>query len=415
MKISDSRVYLGGVSAERLAEEFGTPLFVIEENVIRRQYRSILEGIPYRPLTVFYACKANWNVQVMRVLCEEGARLDACSPGDVHLAFAAGYTPDQILYTGYAVGDEELHFILEHNLSLNVDSLSQLARYAKLGGRGKIGIRINTGVQAGFHIHVTSATPASKFGLHLTQLDEAKALATASGLTIAGLHTHLGSDILQKEPFLKALDVLLGAADQFGDLEYIDLGGGLGVPFGPDDQPFNMVTYGQILDERLSAANCRRKRPLTLYMEPGEYLVAECTYLLTRVVDIKPSVVHDDGNTPTFVGTDSSFNHVFATAIYDAYHKIHIADRAVESSGESVHICGNLMQSGDVLAKDRPMPLLHEGDLLVMENCGAYAMCRASRFNARPLPAEVMVKDGQARLARRRETVQDLLANQVQD
>lgn len=415
MKTSNNRVYLGGVSAERLAGEFGTPLFVIEEDIIRRQYRSIFEGIPYRPLTVFYACKANWNVQVMRMLREEGAHLDACSPGDVHLAFTAGYTPDQILYTGYAVSDKELGFILEHNLSLNVDSLSQLTRYAKLGGRGKIGIRINTGVRAGFHIHVTSATPTSKFGLHLTQLDEAKSLAAAHGLTIAGLHTHLGSDILQDEPFLKALDVLLMAAEQFENLEYIDLGGGLGVPFGPDDKPFDMSAYGELLNERLSEWCRQHGRSLTLYMEPGEYMTAQSAYLLTRVVDIKPSVAYGDGKTPTFVGTDSSFNHVFATAIYDAYHKIHIADRATEASGEHVHICGNLMQAGDILARDRPLPVLHEGDLLVMENCGAYAMCRASRFNARPLPAEVMVRDGQARLVRRRETLQSLLANQVLD
>lgn len=413
MQISDNRVYLGGVSAERLAEEFGTPLFVIEEDVIRRQCRSIFEGVPYRPLTVFYACKANWNVQVMRVLREEGARLDACSPGDVHLAFAAGYTTDEILYTGYAVSNEELRFILEHNLSLNVDSLSQLTRYAKLGGRGKIGIRVNTGVQAGFHVHVTSATPSSKFGLHPTQLEEAKNLAAAHGLTIAGLHTHLGSDILQDEPFLKALDVLLTAAERFEGLEYIDLGGGLGVPFAPYDKPFDMAAYGKTLNERLSKWCRQCGQPLALYMEPGEYMVAQSAYLLTRVVDIKPSVPHGDGRTPTFIGTDASFNHVFATAIYDAYHKIHIADRAMETSGERVHICGNLMQAGDVLAKDRLLPPLREGDLLVMENCGAYAMCRASRFNARPLPAEVMVKDGQARLVRQRETLQDLLTNQV--
>ncbi len=346
---------------------------------------------------------------------EEGAHLDACSPGDVHLALAAGYVPDQILYTGYAVSDEELRFILEHGLSLNVDSLSQLARYAKLGGKGKIGIRINTGVRAGFHVHVTSATPASKFGLHLNQLNEAKALAAAHGLTIAGLHTHLGSDILQAEPFLKALDVLLMAAEGFENLEYIDLGGGLGVPFGPDDRPFDLVAYGHTLDERLSEWCGRRGQPLALYLEPGEYLVAESSYLLTRVVDIKPAVVHNAGSTPTFVGTDTSFNHVFATAIYDAYHKILVADRAMEPGSEYVHICGNLMQAGDVLAKDRMMPPLHEGDLLVMANCGAYAMCRASRFNGRPLPAEVVVKDGQAQIVRQRETLRDLLANQVLD
>ena len=159
MFIRDNHVYLGGVSAEDLAKEFGTPLFVIEEDVLRQQYRSIYVCILHRPLVLFYACKANWNTQVMKVFREEGARLDACSPGDVQLALAAGYKPEQILYTGYAVSNEELDLIIAYNVSLNVDSLSQLARYAERGGTGKIGLRVNTGVQAGFHVHVTSATP----------------------------------------------------------------------------------------------------------------------------------------------------------------------------------------------------------------------------------------------------------------
>ncbi len=415
MEIADNQVYLGGISAERLADEFGAPLFVIEEDVIRRQYRTIFEGIPYRPLTVFYACKANWNIQIMRVLSREGALLDACSPGDVHLAFAAGYRPEQIMYTGYAVSDEELDFVLEHGLALNVDSLSQLIRYARRGGKGRVGVRVNTGVQAGFHLHVTSATPASKFGVHINQLDAVRNSASDYGLKIVGLHTHLGSDILQSEPFLRALDILLIAAERFEDLEYIDLGGGLGVPFAPEDQPFDVAAYGQLLNKRLVEWCTQHGRQLSLYLELGEYLVAESTYLLMRVTDIKPAVTVGNANTPIFVGTDASFNHVFATAIYNAYHTMLVANRATEPGGLHVNICGNLMQAGDILAKERLLPALHDGDLLVMTNCGAYAMCRASRFNARPLPAEVMVKDGHARLVRKRETWKDLLTNQILD
>jgi len=415
MQIQDNRVILGGVSTSRLAEEYGTPLYVVEEDSLRRQYRSLWEGIHYRPLRIYYACKANWNVQVMRILRLEGAGVDVCSPGDVRLARAAGYECDQMMYTGYAVSDDELGHIIDLGLSLNVDSLSQLQRYARLGGRGRIGLRVNTGVRAGFHTHVTSAVPSSKFGLHLGQLQDARDLAATNGVQVVGLHTHLGSDILQSAPFLSALDVLLAAAEGFPDIKYLDLGGGVGVPFGPNDRPFDVAAYGQALEERLDAWAQRHERRLALYIEPGEYLVAESAFLLMRVVDIKPSVACGTELTPVFVGTDGSFNYVFATAIYDAYHKVLIADRAADPASERVYICGNLMQAGDILAKDRLMPPLHEGDLLVMANCGAYAMCRAPRFNGRPLPAEVMVADGQSRVARRRETVDDLLANQVVD
>jgi diaminopimelate decarboxylase len=415
MEIRDNKVFLGGISATQLAEDYGTPVFVMEEDVIRNQYRSLSRNVAYRPLVVHYACKANWNVQVMRVLRDEGAELDACSPGDVHLAIAAGYVPDQILYTGYAVSDDELRHTIKYGLLLNVDSLSQITRYAKLGGRGKIGLRINTDVQAGSHVHLSSATTTSKFGLHFSQFEEVSTLASMHNLTIGGLHTHLGSDILKREPFLQALDVLLSAAERFGDVEYVDLGGGLGVPFAQIEHPFDLFVYGQELTRRLEEWCANHSRRLTLRLEPGEFLVSESGCLLTRVVDIKPAAHVGPERSPLFIGTDTSLNHIFGAVFYETYHDILIADRAEEPEGQRVHICGNLMQAGDVLAKDRLLPSLHEGDVLVIQKCGSYAMCRASRFNGRPLPAEVIVKDGQARLARRRESLDDLLINQILD
>jgi diaminopimelate decarboxylase len=415
MYIKNNHIYLSGVTARQIAQEFGTPLFVYEEDIIRRQYRVLFEYIPYRPLIVHYACKANWNVQVMKLLRDEGAHLDACSPGDVRLGLAAGYTPDQILYTGYALSDDELRYLIDKGVRINVDSLSQMARYAQLGGRGKIGIRVNPGIEAGFHAHVTSGVRSSKFGLHPVQFDEARALAEANDLAIAGLHIHLGSDILQFDPFLESLDVLLSFAEQFDALEYVDLGGGLGVPFDPDDEPFDLETYGQRLTERLERWHEENGRRLTLCLEPGEFLVSESGHLLMRVVDVKPPVSLDGEPTPRFAGTDSSYNHVFSAAMYDAYHGILVAGRAEESPSQPVHVCGNLMQSGDVLAKNRMLPPLREGDILVMQNCGTYAMCRATRFNGRPLPAEVMVKEGKSRLIRERESLDDLLAHQVLD
>jgi len=411
LDILDNQVYIGGVSACELADQFGTPLFVIEEDSIRRQYRALRENITHHPLVVHYACKANSNVQVMRVLRDEGAHIHACSPGDVHLALAAGYEPQQVSYTGYAVSEDELRLAITHGLLVQMDSLSQFERYARLGGRGRVGVRLNSGVEAGYHPHFTSGGSTDKFGIHPAQLEEALELATAHGLSIVGLHSNLGSDILEVDPFVDALQVVLELADRCEDLEYVNLGGGLGVPFHPDDEPFDLAGYGRALGDHISRWCDERGRELTLCLEPGEFLVAEAGSLLTSVIDVKPAVQHGDTRSPTFVGTDTSCNHLFGAAVYGAYHHVLVADRAEDPATERVYVCGNVMQTGDILARDRVLPPLQEGDLLVFRTCGAYSMCRASRFNGRPLPAEVMVKDGRSRLIRERETLDDLLSS----
>jgi len=296
---------------------------------------------------------------------------------------------------------------------MQMDSLSQFERYARLGGKGKVGVRLNSGVEAGYHPHFTSGGSTDKFGIHPGQLQEALELAQAYGLSIVGLHSNLGSDILEVEPFVDALQVVLELADRCQDLEYINLGGGLGVPFHPDDEPFDLARYGEALSQHLAHWCGERGRELTLFLEPGEFLVAEAGSLLTRVIDVKPAAQHGETRFPTFVGTDTSSNHLFGAVVYGAYHHVLVADRAEDPATEPVHVCGNVMQTGDILARDRPLPPLEEGDLLVFRTCGAYSMCRASRFNNRPLPAEVMVKDGAARLIRERETVDDLLHGQA--
>jgi diaminopimelate decarboxylase len=400
-------IYLGGVSVACLADEIGTPIFVIDEAAVRARYQEIVSAFPHRPFQVYYACKANGNVALMRVLREEGAALDACSPGDVYLGLAAGFQPSEMLYTGYAVTDDELRMIVERGLRLNVDSSGQLERYAQLGGRGGIGLRLNTGVQAGYHSHVTTGGPTSKFGVRPEDVAALRDRASSLGLMITGLHTHLGSGILRVEPFLDALDVLLDAAVRCPEVTYVDLGGGLGAWYGPLDTPLSTMALGTRLSERLAAWERTHGRSLSLYLEPGEYLVADAISYVVRVHDVKRAL-----GTPTIVGTDGSINHVIAVGIYDAYRPLAVTDRPYGRTAELVTVCGNLMQEGDVLARDRPCPRIEVGDVLLLRLCGAYSMARASQFNARPLPAEVLVAGGQARLVRRHGRLEDLLLNQ---
>lgn len=413
MRIEAGSVYLGGLAAAEIAARFGTPLYVIETGLIQARYEQLVGQIPYRPLRVNYACKANANVQVMRFLRELGAHLDACSPGDLAFGDAAGFQPGEVFYTGCAMSDQELQLVAERGVWFNADSLSQLERYGRLAPGGAVGLRVNCGVLAGFHAHVQSAGQTSKFGLHPGQIAEARALADRFGIRITGLHTHLGSDLFEIRPPIRALDVLIELSDELPDLEFIDVGGGWGVPFVPGDPEFDMAAYGALVTERMAALSERRGRPIVFRVEPGAYLLSDAGVLLTRITELKPPVVLNDTWTPFFAGTDTSYNHCVSIVLYDSYHGILVADRADASANRPYDVVGNLMQAGDVLAKHRPLPDLQVDDLLVILNCGAYAACRAPTFNERPRPAEVLVAHGEARLARRAESVADLLAQQV--
>jgi len=413
VKIAAGQVYIGDIPATELAERFGTPLYALDAEEIARRYRRFVADIAYRPLHVRYAIKANANVGVMRYLRELGAALDACSPGDLAFADAAGFGPDDVFYTGCAISDNELRQVAARGVFFNADSLSQLARYGRYAPGRPVGLRINTGVVAGFHAHVRSGGLSSKFGLHPAQMPEALAIAARHGLRVVALHTHLGSDIFEPAAPLAALDVLVAVAEPLSALTLIDVGGGWGVPFMAGDPEFDMATYGAGVTARLGALSARRGREIAFHVEPGAYLLSDAGVLLTRVTELKPPVLVHSELTPFFAGTDTSYNAAVSTVLYGSYHGLYVADRAEAASTHTYDVVGHLMQAGDVLARGRPLPELREGDLLVMLNCGSYAASRAPQFNERPRPAEVLVQGSQARLVRRAEGVADLLSHQV--
>lgn len=407
-RIKNGQLYIGKMSALTLAKQYGTPLYVYEEDLIRRRYGELRDSITYSPARVYYACKANSNISILKILAQDGAWLDAVSPGEIFLALKAGFSPGRILFTGNNVTDEEMKFAVREGVLVNVDSLSQLERYGKINPNSKISVRINPRIGAGHHPHCITGGIGSKFGIDPAQIPEAKKIVKKYNLKIVGVHMHIGSGILSVEPFINAARVLLKVADQFDDLEFVDFGGGMGIPYSPKERPLDIKKFGKTIGSLFERWTKKYGKNVELAIEPGRYVVGESGILLTRVNTrrIMPYGI--------FIGTDTGFNHMMRTAMYKSYHPIIVANRASRPATEDVEIAGNLCESGDIftrtaVSRKRRLPRIAEGDLLAILNAGAYGFSMSSNYNARPRPAEVLIQSsGKVKLIRKRETLQGL-------
>jgi diaminopimelate decarboxylase len=399
-------LYVGGFRADELAQRFGTPLYVYDLEVVEENYRRLVGSFPYRDLEVLYSCKANNNVDVLRTLRDLGAGLDAVSPWEVLLGVRLGFPKERILFTGSSVSDEEMRFVRELGTLVNVDSLSQLRRYGRMYPGTEVSIRVNPGIGAGHHGYAVTGG-VTKFGVYLDQLGRALDIVREYNLRVVGLHTHIGSGILDPEPYLRAVEVLLDVARRFSSLEFIDAGGGFGVPYRPGERPLDIAYLGSRVSEMVEEFS-RRYGHVRLRVEPGRYLVATAGVLLVRVVDVKE--VEVGGTRRVFVGVDSGMNHLIRPALYGAYHEVVAATKADRPRELVADVVGNVCESGDVLATGVSLPRVEEGDVLAIMNAGAYGYTMSSNYNMRPRPAEVVVRGGEVRLSRRRETFEDLVS-----
>lgn len=367
-------------------------------------------GITWRPLQIYYSCKANPAVAVLRLLRGMGARLDACSPGDLALAAVAGYEDAEIGYVGFSMTDAEIERVARSGALFIADSLSQVRRIGEGSPGRTIGLRVNCDVRAGFHPHVQAGDRRSKFGVQPHQVPEVLALAAGYGLRIAAVHSHIGSDILDVSPHLELLEKLLRTAELLPDVAIVDLGGGWGTPFLDGDHEYDLAAFSRRANDMLQKASERLRRTLTLHVEPGGYLLMDSGVLLTTVTELKPGHPFDDMSPPSFAGVDASYNHVVSAVMYGTQHPITVADEREAPRRDVYDIAGNLMQAGDILGRARRLPELHVGDVLVIGHCGAYTACRTTTFNSRPAPAEVLVDGTDVKVIRRRGVEQDLYA-----
>ncbi len=411
-----NKLLVGKLSCETLSQRYGTPLYVMNEERLRDNVRRILKafGERYDKMRIHYACKANTSLAVLTIVRQEGCMIDAVSPGEVYLALKAGFKADQILFTGSNVKDEDLEFALKTKVRITIDSISAMKRLLALAPTKKppIAIRINPEVGAGHHEHCITGGPLAKFGIWEQQAKEAARIASQGGLEIVGVHMHIGSGILEVEPFLPAITRLMEIAchvqDEAGsELEFIDIGGGLGVPYKPEEEELDLDHFAEeVVRTFLESGKEKGVRGEPhLAIEPGRYLVADSEVLLTTVNTIKVTPHR------TFVGVDAGFNDLIRPAMYGSYHHILNASN-MAGPRVKVDVAGPLCESGDVFARDRILGRPSEGDVLAILDAGAYGYSMSSQYNSRPRPAEVLVLQETADIIRERESLQNLSMGQ---
>lgn len=414
IEIRQDGLYVDGVLVSELAEKFDTPLYVVSEQRIRENYRRLYNALTskYSDSRIYYSAKANSNLSVLKILESEGSYLDAVSPGEVFLALKAGFTPERILFTGTSVRDDELKFLVDSNVTVNIDSRSELRRLLKLITPKLLSVRVNPEVGAGHHNHCITAGKNSKFGIWEEDVVKAYRAAKDAGVKKFGIHMHIGSGILTVEPFIRACEKLLEVAgkvhSQLGiEFEFIDIGGGLGVPYTLGEKELDLESFfteiSNLLKEKIEAY--KLGSPM-LFIEPGRYIVCDVAIILTRVNTVKVTPFKK------FIGIDAGFNTLLRPAMYNSYHHICLANKPGCDGEEVYDVAGPLCESGDLIAKDRKLPKVSEGDLLAIMNAGAYGYSMSSQYNSRPRAAEVLVKDWKYTVIREREAITVLTAGQ---
>lgn len=404
----DGIMMIDGVSAVDIAKEFGTPVYVTEEARVRENYRNIYGAFSrYMDTKIHYACKANTNLAILRILEQEGAGIDAVSIGEVKTCLKAGFTPDRIMYTGVNVSDKELKEVSDLGVMINLDSVSEMERLAEIAPGYPISFRITPGVGSGHGAKVITGTKGAKFGIPLEDVVSTYARAKDLGFDIKGIHAHIGSGGQVVEPFMDMMEVLINIVNELKnlgiDLEFIDMGGGIGVPYKPNEEEMDVGELAMNITDMIMEETDVK----TLIIEPGRYIVCDSTVLLATVNDVK------DAGTKKYVGTDAGFNTLIRPAMYDSYHYVALANKFGKACTDKYDVVGPICESGDYLAHDRVLPDPKEGDIIAIYNAGAYGFSMSSNYNSRPLCAEVLVNDGKAELIREAETVEEQWRHQI--
>jgi diaminopimelate decarboxylase len=390
-----------------LGKEFGTPLYVYHAEKIKEQYEKLTTAFKRSNTIFFYACKALTNINILKYIRELGANIDCSSVNEVKLAIHAGFPPARILYTSNGIAFDEIEEARALGVIINIDSLSNLEKFGKkFGATYPVGIRLRPNIMAGGNLKISTGHDKSKFGIPVDQVDRIVELVQQYKMRITDLQIHTGSEIKDVDVFVKGIEVLFDIVPRFAELEFIDLGGGFKVPYKEGDVETDISHLAQKIEESFANHPNPGGRPLQVWFEPGKFLVSESGFFVTRVNVMKET------SAATFVSVDSGFNHLIRPMMYDAYHRIENISNP-HGVPKKYSVVGNICET-DTFAWDRTISEVREGDYLVFHNAGAYGFEMSSNYNSRFKPAEVLVKDGEAHLIRKRDQFEDLLRNQIE-
>ena len=409
--LAGAELVVGGVRASKLAEEFGTPLVVYCEQSLRARARAYRAAAP--DALVAYGTKAFPNVAIIRVLAAEGLGADVSTVGELEYALRAGVPGERIIVHGNNKSLDELRAYAAAGVAeVVVDAVDEVALCAEAGVRSIL-VRTTLDISVDTHEAIATGHHGSKFGLPPELAMEALAAARAAGIEAAGLHVHLGSQLLDAAPGQAAvvglLQVVLEARERLGGWtpSTVDLGGGLGIRYTQGDVPPSVVVFAGGLVARLRAEWSAHGLPQPrVILEPGRSIVGQAGFTVYRV-----GVVKSTGDGTTYVAIDGGMSDNPRPQLYDAVYEALLAERATEPLAPGTFaVCGKHCESGDVLIEEARLPEPRRGDLLAVPATGAYTLAMGSNYNALPRPAAVLVAGGVARLIRRRETLADLLA-----
>ena len=400
----NERLFAEDVAVSEVAERVGTPVYIYSARTLRRHFRVMREAFRASDTIICFAMKALSNLSILRLFSDLGAGFDIVSAGELMRCLKAGAEPAKIVFSGVGKRDDEIEAALNADiLMINVESRPELYRVSAVAGRlhrsARVSLRVNPDLDPGTHPHISTGHRDSKFGVPLSQVKEYYAEARGlPNLELAGLSTHIGSQITDTAPFIEAARKVAarvrGLRRDGIALKYLDLGGGLGIPY--QEEPPAPAEYAAALLGPL------RELDLKIIIEPGRVLVGNAGILVTRVLYVKETDVK------RFVVVDGAMNDLIRPVLYEAFHEIRPVE-LVERSTQVADVVGPVCESGDFFARERELPAVQPGDLLAVMSAGAYGFVMASNYNSRPRAPEVIVDGERFHIVRERESFDDLV------
>jgi diaminopimelate decarboxylase len=383
---------------------------VYNENILREKCREMKNLLSYPNFSVSFSAKANSNLHLLEIIRGEGLNVDAMSQGEIYVQLKAGFKPEQIFFISNNVSAEELKYAIEMGVTISVDSLSQLELFGEINEGGRVAVRFNPGIGTGHNEKVVTAGENTKFGVDSQYINEVKEIISKYNLKLIGINQHIGSLFMESNTYLESVKALLTIAENFEELEFIDMGGGFGIPYEKQkgQEPLDIKILGREIDAIIYEWTKKHGKEIEFKIEPGRYIPAECCVLLGTAHAVKMNYGRK------YIGTDLGFNVLARPVMYNSHHDIEIYKKNDDQifENEEVTVVGNICESGDILARNIFLPKIEEGDILGVLDAGAYGYVMSSNYNNRLRPAEVLIKEnGETKIIRRRDTLEDLMRN----